>query len=68
MRTSNILYRMLVLLLMVAGSGLGVTVAQNNNPAIRPLAFDDNAVMNRMSDNGKWAVFAAVNSGNSTLR
>ena len=68
MRTSNILYRMLVLLLMVAGSGLGVAVAQNNNPVIRPLAFDDNAVMNRMSDNGQWAVFDATNSGNSTLR
>ncbi|MDY4459802.1 MAG: Ig-like domain-containing protein [Alloprevotella sp.] len=67
MRTSNIFHRMLVLLLMVAGSGLGFILAQTS-PSIRPLAFDDNAVMNRMSDNGQWAVFDATNSGNSTLR
>ena len=67
MRTSNIFHRLLVLLLLVAGSGLGFILAQTN-PSIRPLAFDDNAVMNRMSDNGQWAVFDATNSGNSTLR
>lgn len=58
----------LCFLLLYAWISSLTMVTADNTPIFHSFAFDDNAILNSMSDNGQWAVADAANPSNSLLR